>query len=108
MSWPFAFALLPIFAGVAALRFSPKIARLLLYIAVPGLSLVLIPIGIIGWVETLRGARPPYDFLGLTLFLAWTTGPALLLWCDAELIREALRERKRRMECDQSTLGRKS
>jgi|SRR5579871_2723838 len=93
-SWPLAFAVTPVLAGGLIQPVSPRAGRWLLYAGIPLLSVPLVPAGVVGWIETFQGSRPRYDVLGLILFLAWTAAPIMLIWCNAELLREVLHKRQ--------------
>lgn len=95
-SWPLAFSVLPIILGAALQPHLPRLGRWSLYVGAFLITVVVVPTGIVGWVETAQGAGYAHDALGTSIFLAWTIAPAILLWCDTELVLEAIRERRAR------------
>jgi len=77
----------------------PRTGRWVLYLAAPMVSVWVVPFGAVNWWETLQGLnRPPLDVFGLSLSFAWLISPILLLWCNAALVLEAVKERRTRAE----------
>ena len=76
----------------------PRAGRWLLYVAVPLMSVWVVPLGVLTLVATATGERPPYDVFGLSLALAWTLSPVLLIWCNAALVVEAVKDRRARRD----------
>ena len=82
----------PIIAVIVQPRL-PRAGRWLLSVAAPLLSVWIVPIGIMVLVKTVRGEPWPHDFIGVVFELAWTLSPILLIWCNAALVIEAVKER---------------
>jgi len=75
----------------------PRTGRWLLSVGAPLLSIWLIPFGGGLWWETMKGLNPPpSDVLHLILLLAWLVSPVLLIWLNAALVLEAVKERRTR------------
>jgi hypothetical protein len=87
---------IPLILGAVLQPRVPRMGRLLLSVAAPLLSAWVVPLGVIMLVGTVRGDPFPHDFLGVSLTLAWILSPILLLWCDATLVAEAVKERRTR------------
>ena len=85
-SWPLGFATLPLIWAAGFQEYLRRAGRILVYVLTSLLSLIVVPVGIVAWVETIQGAQPKYDLMGMTIFVAWMISPVLLLWCDAELL----------------------
>ena len=75
----------------------PRAGRWLLYVATPLLSLWVVPTGAVVWVETAKGlSHITHEVIPQGLSLAWIVSPILLIWCNAVLLVEAVKERRTR------------
>jgi hypothetical protein len=68
-----------------------------LYLGAPLLCIWVVPFAGVYWWETIKGHNyPPLDVRALSLFFAWLLSPILLIWCNAALLVEAVKERRAR------------
>lgn len=74
----------------------PRVGRLVLYVGAALLTYIVIPFGIIVLRDTVKTGFLYLDFNYLTITWAWLLSPALIIWCDAALVVEAVRERRSR------------
>ena len=86
-------AILLMFAGIVQPR-SPQLGRLVLSVVAPLIGVGAIPVGALFLWEMARGAPFPHDPLGLAITSSWVLSPILLIWCNATLLAEAIRERR--------------
>ena len=89
------FGLLPM-VGAAIQRRMPRVGRWVLYVGAALLTYLVVPFGMVALRETIKTGFFPFDFVAVTLTLAWLLSPALVIWCDVALVVEAVRERRTR------------
>lgn len=73
--------------------------RLVIYLGAAFLTYMVVPFGVIALRDTLKMGFLYFRFYYLTITLAWLLSPALVIWCDAALVLEAVRERRTRQAC---------
>ncbi len=95
-SWPLVFAVFPLILCAAVQRVLPRAGRWFISIVAALVSVTVVPAGVVSWWEivTVEGS-PPHDMVGIAVFVSWMLAPLLLIWCDTELILEAVRVRGR-------------
>jgi len=90
-------AVLLIFASNVQPRF-PQFGRLVSSVIAPLMSVYAVPIGTMSLWETAKGEPFPHDLLRLAIASSWMLSPILLIWCNAALVAEAIRERRSRRD----------
>jgi hypothetical protein len=84
--------------GSAATPWFPRAGRWFILVLALVLSVIILPICIANPGELVRGFFVgPHEFSFLAMSLSWLLSPVLLIWCDAELLIEAVKVRRARI-----------